>query len=146
MAKARHTRQLSRNQRAAVVVDRADELITRWWSTGPDVPIDDAGAIAQYPTLRWRTDLLDHAQAAELGVRAVRVTVTETDEAARAAGGQPVAVTVDLLLPGERALEWDFAASSDQTKADSLRAAKGLAQTVGSSRPGRSLGGKAGGH
>jgi hypothetical protein len=100
MAKARHTRQLSRSQRAHKLIDAADELVTGWWAAGPDVPIDQAGTIEDTPFI-WRTETMPDAATNDLPARMVRLTVSQTDEDARAVGQEPFAITVDLLLPRE---------------------------------------------
>lgn len=98
LAKARHTRQLARAQHTSAAVAAADELITRWWSDGRRVPIDESGAVADRAGLTWRTRTLDETGASRLGGRVVRVELFAPAEAHGVDPDEPL-LFVDLVLP-----------------------------------------------
>lgn len=97
--KGRVTHQLSAADRHLRAVAVADALLSGWWADPPTFPIDRSGRVAADATLAWRTTRQPDADptAARMGVRTVRVQVTDAATGAVLAG-------VDVLLPAAEPL------------------------------------------
>lgn len=108
LAKSRYNDQLRHARAQAGAVERADQLIARWWASPGGVPVGEEGVLPGGDRLRWRTRVVDNAEVAELGVRVVRVEIVDPVREARRDGGDETRnngplIVVDLVLPDPEA-------------------------------------------
>jgi len=96
LAKSRHTHQLALAERRRDAARAADELLTRWWANGRNIPVEAEGGMPTDAKLKWTTHVVDNSEIDPLEARVVRLEVRDAgDDAAN----DPSLVVVDLVLP-----------------------------------------------
>lgn len=98
VAKSRHMRQIAQTRERLAAVRLADQLISRWWSTPDEMPINQRGA-TEDPAWVWETRLESNPAVEAMGGRVLRVMVRPA-EAGMLSGPEEREIVVDLVLPG----------------------------------------------
>lgn len=96
LAKSRHTHQLALAERRSEAATAADELLSRWWANGRNVPAEAEGEMPTDAKLKWTTRVMDNSAIDELEARVVRL---EVRDAGAGAANAPSLVVVDMVLP-----------------------------------------------